>query len=49
LKKVIVGELLMESFQLPARVVGFLEAHVFKHHQKAGKRRKVVGVVRGQR
>src|SRR5260221_5213906 len=31
LKKVIVGELLMESFQLPARVVGSLEARSEEH------------------
>jgi len=35
--KMIVGELLMESFQSPARVVSVLEAHVLKHHQ-GGKR-----------
>jgi hypothetical protein len=45
----IVGELLMERFQLAARVISVLEANILKHHQKTGKRRKIVSVVSSQR
>jgi hypothetical protein len=45
----IVGKLLMERFQLAARVISVFEAHVLKHHQQARKRRKIVGMIGGQR